>query len=595
MTATTANYDGCVSPMHSFYRNKKVFVTGATGFYGEVVLYTLLQFEVAAVYCLVRNDGASRLACRHDARVIPVEGHLSKPNFGLDPSALPSSIDVFFHIAADVRFLGDPEELFDANVVGTYCAAEFALKTAKVQMFAHVSTFGVGQGLPLGSVVEERIYPSSNEANERSINPYVFTKGTAERLLNDVFATNLLPHQQVFVARVPGLAHSVRTPYPGFIKKVSPVGVGFYAERAPKGIRPGFTTDIVPVDMCANMLLAHLAYAPQPRAEALTVLNLTAGPHAPYYHQLMDERHNVAKRVPGEALDAAYANIVERHVMHDNTKTRELAKRMTPADTEAFPVDVSTLVWFDYFQMHKRVALERMEQRKREKEVYFYCLVRNDGSSRLACHDDPRVIPVEGHLSKPKFGLDPGVLAANIDVFFFFHIAADVRFVANPKELFDANVVGTFCAADFALRTLKVQTFAYVLTFAVGQGLPLGSVFEERIYPVSNVANERSINPYGTAERLLNNVFAPTLLPHQQVSVTRVPTLAHALRTPYPGFIKKVSPASVVFHAARPPTGMRPAVTLAMVPVDMCANMLLAHVAYAPPPPTQPAAHRVQT
>lgn len=71
-----------------------IFLTGATGFLGVYILLELLtQFPECAIYCLVRRAQDNRLINhmkRHDIwrdefspRVIPVEGNLELPYFGL--------------------------------------------------------------------------------------------------------------------------------------------------------------------------------------------------------------------------------------------------------------------------------------------------------------------------------------------------------------------------------------------------------------------------------------------------------------------------------------------------------------------------------
>ena len=140
---------------------ERVFLTGATGFYGTFVLAELLHATRAHVVCLVRAaDAASGLQrvkkslARHACVVAPemiasrvsiVIGDLAEPGLGLAPAegeALAASIDTIVHVGAAVNLLLPYSSLRAANVR----AVEDVLRLAtsgRSKSVHHVSTVEV--------------------------------------------------------------------------------------------------------------------------------------------------------------------------------------------------------------------------------------------------------------------------------------------------------------------------------------------------------------------------------------------------------------------------------------------------------------------
>jgi thioester reductase-like protein len=115
---------------------RDVFLTGATGFVGAFLLREIMRSTEAKVHCLVRaNDEAAgfdrlraaltryRLWDEIDARRLTVVvGDLSRPGLGLTSEtsdALARTMDVIYHVGADVNWLRPYSALKAANVTGT--------------------------------------------------------------------------------------------------------------------------------------------------------------------------------------------------------------------------------------------------------------------------------------------------------------------------------------------------------------------------------------------------------------------------------------------------------------------------------------------
>ncbi len=124
------------------------FVTGATGFIGRRLTERLLERE-GTIYALVRPTSLDKLtdlisSLGAQGRIIPVEGDLAQPMFGLpasDVERLKEEVGDFFHLAAIYDMTADDERNRIANVEGTRNAV--ALANALDSRIHHVSSIAV--------------------------------------------------------------------------------------------------------------------------------------------------------------------------------------------------------------------------------------------------------------------------------------------------------------------------------------------------------------------------------------------------------------------------------------------------------------------
>ena len=131
----------------------EVFLTGATGYIGKVLLYHLLQRDdVVRIHVLVRAkrgvDPATRfettikssriytgdLACKLIARANVVEGDLA------NIPALPASVTHIVHCAASISFNLPIMEAVATNVDPSMAIMERSLALKNLVSFVHIST-----------------------------------------------------------------------------------------------------------------------------------------------------------------------------------------------------------------------------------------------------------------------------------------------------------------------------------------------------------------------------------------------------------------------------------------------------------------------
>ncbi|KUN90898.1 hypothetical protein AQJ67_43365 [Streptomyces caeruleatus] len=138
---------------------REVFLTGATGFVGAFLLREIMRSTEAKVHCLVRAEteaaGLDRLRAslteyrlwdEIDARRFTVVvGDLSRPGLGLTPEtsdALARTVDVIYHVGADVNWLRPYSALKAANVTGTEEVLRLATRYRAVPVH-YLSSTGV--------------------------------------------------------------------------------------------------------------------------------------------------------------------------------------------------------------------------------------------------------------------------------------------------------------------------------------------------------------------------------------------------------------------------------------------------------------------
>ncbi len=159
-----------ITPMRGqFYRPPSeindVLLTGATGFLGTYLVYTILRKTSARLYCLVRAkagvDGKERIreqmqrydVWAHDEafrdawehRLEVVEGDVTLPRLGLRDNVhetLARELDAILHSAAHVNFIYPYEALRTTNVLGLHEVLRFALH-GRIKPVHHLSTAAI--------------------------------------------------------------------------------------------------------------------------------------------------------------------------------------------------------------------------------------------------------------------------------------------------------------------------------------------------------------------------------------------------------------------------------------------------------------------
>lgn len=268
---------------YSFFQNQVIFLTGGTGGLGGCLLYKLvLKLQTKKIYCLCRSkekayrSWADTMPNQHKAildsgKVVILEGDITKPKFGIDPSQITDTT-IIINAAADISFNQTIDEAIEKNCLPALEIAGVASKLPNLKCFIQVSTAYCNSFLPDG-LVEEKLYPIGDPEEELKTKAsvvkfpwsYAYSKHLMEQLLLTRFP--LLP---ILIVRPTIIGTAIHQPFPlygpigstpieSFFKffSISPGNRVFHAAAGSDSGTNIF--DEVPVDWVANIILLHAA------------------------------------------------------------------------------------------------------------------------------------------------------------------------------------------------------------------------------------------------------------------------------------------------------------------------------------------------
>jgi NAD(P)-dependent dehydrogenase (short-subunit alcohol dehydrogenase family) len=278
------------------------FITGGTGFIGRFFIQQLKQ-RSGTIHVLTRAGSEHKFEALADSlgderdRLKPVFGDLTKPNLGLDETAikqLKGDVDHVFHFAAIYDIAASLEDQQAANIEGTRNAVQLA-EAVGAGCFHHVSSIAAG-GLYKGTFREDMFEEAENYSH-----PYFKTKHDAEAIVRQDCQ---IPWRIYRPAMVVGHSRS------GEIDKVDGVYYFFKSlQKLRRTLPPWFPLvgleggkfNIVPVDYVVEAMdhIAHLEdrdgecfHLTDPEHHSMgQVVNIFANAgHAPQFSMRLDTR-----------------------------------------------------------------------------------------------------------------------------------------------------------------------------------------------------------------------------------------------------------------------------------------------------------------
>ncbi|XP_025261956.1 putative fatty acyl-CoA reductase CG5065 isoform X2 [Camponotus floridanus] len=317
-TSTAMNESN--SEIQSFYKNKTIFITGATGFMGKVLIEKLLYScsDLDKIYILIRAKKDRSCNNRLEdifklplfqriqiekpqvmKKVIPFNGDICSDNLGLtdeERERLINEVNIVFHCAAGLHMHAKLKDAVEINMIGTKRVLNLGKEMKHLQAFIHLSTAfcHVDQ-----KEVGERTYDSSNDPEDiirlvqcldedtvdlitpkllrRHPNTYIYSKHLAEKLV-----VNEFPELPCCIARPSIVFPSYKEPLPGWVDNLNgPIGI---LVGGGKGIirsmhcNGNYNAEIIPVDLAINdlIIIAYKIATSLRNSESILVVNMTS-------------------------------------------------------------------------------------------------------------------------------------------------------------------------------------------------------------------------------------------------------------------------------------------------------------------------------
>jgi len=311
---------GQESKIGQFYDDKTVFITGATGFMGKVLVEKLLRStKVKKIYLLIRPKKGLETKVRLEqlmsakifdnlkassfdtiSRVEAINGDITEPNFGISKEnerKLVEEVSVVFHSAATIKFDEDLTKAVNLNVVAVFTIIDICKKMKKLEALVHISTAYCNtqfdhiseeinnmNGDPVGIIdLCKRMDPSVLNSSKMTAeiignkpNTYTFTKALGESAL--VTEGGCLP---IVIIRPSIVVAAWKEPLPGWLENLNgPTGI---VAGAGKGVlrtvycKRDKIADLVPVDIPINLAIAAAWKIASQPSNAIPVYNCTSG------------------------------------------------------------------------------------------------------------------------------------------------------------------------------------------------------------------------------------------------------------------------------------------------------------------------------
>ncbi|MFH4974946.1 hypothetical protein AB6A40_001655 [Gnathostoma spinigerum] len=313
------------------YVDQSVFITGASGFLGKVLVEKLLYSvpEIKNIYLLIRPqhgqsprqrlermiempifDRVKRKNPSALSKLIPISGNLMEEHLGLnqlDMQNICDEVGIVFHCAATVKFDEALRTSVEMNVLGTQRLVALCHKMKKLCAVVHASTayancdkLKTSETIYPPPVPPNKLFEAIDWMDDEMItaitphllgkrpNTYTFTKALAEvQLIEDA---RELP---IIIIRPSIIGAMWKEPLPGWIDNMNGPS-GIFAACG-KGVLTNMcgsnssNADIIPVDVVSNMIIVAAARRATTKFDHIPVVHCCSGTLNPIkWHRIVN-------------------------------------------------------------------------------------------------------------------------------------------------------------------------------------------------------------------------------------------------------------------------------------------------------------------
>ncbi|KFM82943.1 putative fatty acyl-CoA reductase, partial [Stegodyphus mimosarum] len=305
-----------LTPIQKFFFGRSVFITGATGLVGKVLVEKLLRCcpGIGKLYLLVRPKKGKTAEERIDAlfkielfsvlkKVFPkfqtkvrlVDGDLQKDRLGIsdeDFEEIRANVSIAFHSAASVQFKDPLRLAVQSNMIATKMLVDLCHQLPHIAAAVHVSTSYIRrepdgyvlERVPVCKVPPKKILDAMEWMDENCINAltdyllegklttYLVTKALAEKIVEEERGD--LP---TAIVRPCNISPTYKDPFPGWVDSIQ--GLSGLLLAGAKGVLrtlptvKGLKINVVPVDLVANTLIASAWHVATERPPYVYVVN----------------------------------------------------------------------------------------------------------------------------------------------------------------------------------------------------------------------------------------------------------------------------------------------------------------------------------
>ncbi|KAG8201406.1 hypothetical protein JTE90_016877 [Oedothorax gibbosus] len=305
-----------LTTIQSFFYKRSVFITGATGFVGKVLVEKLLRCcpGIGMLYLLMRPKRGKTADERMDKlfntelfnkvrevhphfrkKVRLVDGDLQKERLGIseqDFDDMKENVSVVFHSAARVQFNDPLKVAVQHNVIATKVFLQMCHELPNLEAVVHVSTSYVHRE-PDNSVLEQipktKVSPKQildamewmDEPAQQAVCDYLLegklTTYLVTKALGEVIVKEGRGNLPTSIVRPCNISPTIRDPFPGWVDTIQ--GISGLMLAGAKGVLRTLMSvkdlklNVVPVDFVVNAMIVSAWHIATQRPNDVFVVN----------------------------------------------------------------------------------------------------------------------------------------------------------------------------------------------------------------------------------------------------------------------------------------------------------------------------------